>query len=213
MTSTHPTSAPPASGDPAATPAPRSRWLVLTTLCLGFFIILLDMTIVNIAVPELTVSLQATLDQVLWIVNAYTLACAALLITGGRLGDLYGPLGAAAGSRATPGEAVRGFLDAFAVPAQRIPVSLEAQASLYRSLLAGRRVLIVLDNAARPSRYARCCRARPRRLGAGHPGTGGVLVVLPRSWRRCGAGVPAAGVGPLPGRHHPRRREPDRHPG
>ncbi|TCO65934.1 MFS transporter [Actinocrispum wychmicini] len=70
---------------------PRQRpWLVLAVLCLGFFVILLDTTIVNIAVPELTVSLGATLDQVLWIVNAYTITYAALLITGGRLGDMYG---------------------------------------------------------------------------------------------------------------------------
>jgi tetratricopeptide (TPR) repeat protein len=51
------------------------------------------------------------------------------------------------GSPTTPAEAVRGFLDAFEVPAERIPVSLDAQAALYRSLLAGRRVLVVLDNA------------------------------------------------------------------
>jgi EmrB/QacA subfamily drug resistance transporter len=72
-----------------ATPQQRP-WLVLTILCLGFFVILLDTTIVNIALPELTVSLNATLDQVLWIVNAYTLTYAALLITGGRLGDMFG---------------------------------------------------------------------------------------------------------------------------
>ncbi|SCL50516.1 AfsR/SARP family transcriptional regulator [Micromonospora chersina] len=46
-----------------------------------------------------------------------------------------------------PAAAIRGFLDAFGVPAQRIPVEPTAQAALYRSMLAGRRVLVVLDNA------------------------------------------------------------------
>jgi tetratricopeptide (TPR) repeat protein len=52
-----------------------------------------------------------------------------------------------AGPPVTPAEAVRGFLDAFEVPAARIPASLESQAARYRSLLAGRRVLVLLDNA------------------------------------------------------------------
>lgn len=71
-------------------PSQRSPWVVLTVLCLGFFMILLDTTIVNIAVPEMTVTLGSSLDQILWIVNAYTLTYATLLITGGRLGDLFG---------------------------------------------------------------------------------------------------------------------------
>ena len=52
-----------------------------------------------------------------------------------------------AGPRMTPTEAMRVFLDAFEVPPERIPVSLDSQAALYRSLLAGRRVLVVADNA------------------------------------------------------------------
>ncbi|WP_242907927.1 ATP-binding protein [Actinomadura terrae] len=51
------------------------------------------------------------------------------------------------GTPMTSAEAVRGFLDAFQVPPERVPVSLDAQAALYRSLLAGRRVLVLLDNA------------------------------------------------------------------
>ncbi|MFD0309886.1 BTAD domain-containing putative transcriptional regulator [Streptomyces sp. NPDC127119] len=51
------------------------------------------------------------------------------------------------GSAMHPAEAIRGFLDALGVPAQRIPVETDAQAGLYRSLLANRRMLVVLDNA------------------------------------------------------------------
>ncbi|NRQ40467.1 transcriptional regulator, partial [Nonomuraea sp. NN258] len=51
------------------------------------------------------------------------------------------------GSAMDPAEAIRGFLDAFGVPPERVPIGLEGQAALYRSLLAGRRVLIILDNA------------------------------------------------------------------
>jgi EmrB/QacA subfamily drug resistance transporter len=64
---------------------------VLITLCLGFFMILLDTTIVNIAIPDMSTHLNASLDQILWVINAYVLVFAVLLITAGRLGDLYGP--------------------------------------------------------------------------------------------------------------------------
>jgi EmrB/QacA subfamily drug resistance transporter len=68
-----------------------SPWLVLITLCLGFFMILLDTTIVNVAMPAISSGLNASLSDLLWILNAYVLVYAVLLITAGRLGDLYGP--------------------------------------------------------------------------------------------------------------------------
>jgi EmrB/QacA subfamily drug resistance transporter len=66
-------------------------WGGLAILCLGAFLVVLDTTIVNIAIPSIMTGLHSSLDQVLWVLNAYTLVYAALLITGGRLGDLYGP--------------------------------------------------------------------------------------------------------------------------
>jgi EmrB/QacA subfamily drug resistance transporter len=64
---------------------------VLLTVSLGFFMTLLDLTIVNIAIPNLITNLHASLDDVLWVINAYALVLAVLVITAGRLGDLIGP--------------------------------------------------------------------------------------------------------------------------
>jgi tetratricopeptide (TPR) repeat protein len=72
-----------------------------------------------------------------------------------------------AGSPVAPAEAIRGFLDAFAVPPERIPAHLEAQAALYRSLIADRRMLVVLDNARDPDQL------RPLL-----PGSEGCLVLI-----------------------------------
>ena len=65
-------------------------WLVLVVLVTGFFMIMLDTTIVNVAIPAMSAGLSTTLDQILWVLNAYILVYAVLLITAGRLGDLYG---------------------------------------------------------------------------------------------------------------------------
>jgi DNA-binding SARP family transcriptional activator len=70
----------------------------------------------------------------------------------------FGPSGA----RVTPAEAIRLFLDGLGVAPRRIPVSLDAQASLYRSLLTGKQMMIVLDNATDP--------AQVRPLVPGNPG-------------------------------------------
>src|SRR6266513_6049079 len=65
-------------------------WVVLVVLVTGFFMIMLDTTIVNVAIPAMSAGLNTTLDQILWVLNAYVLVYAVLLITAGRLGDLYG---------------------------------------------------------------------------------------------------------------------------
>ena len=66
-------------------------WLVLAVMCLGLFMTLIDTTIVNIAIPSIIEGLDASLDEILWIINAYVLVLAVLLITAGRLGDIFGP--------------------------------------------------------------------------------------------------------------------------
>jgi len=68
----------------------RNPWLALLVLCMGFFMILLDTTIVNIAIPSIIDGLHATLDQILWVLNSYVLVYAVLLITASRLGDRFG---------------------------------------------------------------------------------------------------------------------------
>ena len=68
----------------------RSRWIALIVLCLGSLMIVLDTTIVNVALPSIQRSLHMSISSLEWIVTAYALTFAALLITGGKLGDLYG---------------------------------------------------------------------------------------------------------------------------
>src|SRR5947207_13600344 len=66
-------------------------WAVLLVVSLGFFMTLLDLTIVNIAIPNLITNLHASLDDVLWVINAYALVLAVVVITAGRLRVLVGP--------------------------------------------------------------------------------------------------------------------------
>ena len=58
-------------------------WAVLVVVSLGFFMTLLDLTIVNIAIPDMINRLHASLDGVLWVLNAYALVLAVLVITAG----------------------------------------------------------------------------------------------------------------------------------
>ncbi|HEX8918422.1 MAG TPA: DHA2 family efflux MFS transporter permease subunit [Chloroflexota bacterium] len=70
---------------------PVNPWITLIVVSLGFFMILLDTTIVNVAIPSIITDLHASLDQILWVLSGYILVYAVLLITTGRLGDMYGP--------------------------------------------------------------------------------------------------------------------------
>jgi tetratricopeptide (TPR) repeat protein/transcriptional regulator with XRE-family HTH domain len=91
-----------------------------------------------------------------------------------------------AGPPMAPAEAVRGFLDALGVPPERVPPDLNAQVGLYRSVLAGRRVLIVLDNAAAVEQV------RPLL-----PGSAGCLVLVTSRYRLTALTV-VDGARPLP---------------
>jgi EmrB/QacA subfamily drug resistance transporter len=68
----------------------RTRWLALYVLCLGTLMIVLDSTIVNVALPSIRNSLGFSQSSLAWVVNAYLLTFGGLLLLGGRLGDLYG---------------------------------------------------------------------------------------------------------------------------
>jgi EmrB/QacA subfamily drug resistance transporter len=68
----------------------RRRWLALIVLCLGDLMIVLDTTIVNVALPSIRTDLGFTETSLVWVVNAYMLTFGGFLLLGGRLGDLFG---------------------------------------------------------------------------------------------------------------------------
>jgi EmrB/QacA subfamily drug resistance transporter len=68
----------------------RTRWLALIVLCMGTLMIVLDSTIVNVALPSIRADLGFTPTSLAWVVNAYLLTFGGFLLLGGRLGDLFG---------------------------------------------------------------------------------------------------------------------------
>jgi EmrB/QacA subfamily drug resistance transporter len=66
------------------------KWWTLGAMCFALFMIMLDNTVVNVALPSIQRSLNATTAGLEWTLNAYTLSFAVLLVTGGRLGDIFG---------------------------------------------------------------------------------------------------------------------------
>jgi EmrB/QacA subfamily drug resistance transporter len=77
---------------PAARPAsrPTNRWLILVIACLAQFMVVLDATIVNVALPSIQRGLHFSPSSLQWVVNAYTLIFGGFLLLGGRAGDLLG---------------------------------------------------------------------------------------------------------------------------
>ena len=66
------------------------RWWTLGAMCFALFMVMLDNTAVNVALPSIQRDFDASLSSLEWTVNAYTLTFAVLLVTGGRLGDIFG---------------------------------------------------------------------------------------------------------------------------
>ena len=74
---------------PAITEENR-KWWTLGAMCFALFMVMLDNTVVNIALPAIRAQFHASISNLSWTVNAYTLVFGVLLVTGGRLGDVFG---------------------------------------------------------------------------------------------------------------------------
>jgi len=68
----------------------RKKLLTLGAICFGLFMVMLDNTVVNLALPRISKELGAGLNELQWIIDAFTLPLAALMLTGGTIGDLFG---------------------------------------------------------------------------------------------------------------------------
>ena len=66
------------------------KWWTLAAMCFALFMVMLDNTVVNVALPSIQRDLKASISSLEWTVNAYTLTFAVLLVTGGRMGDIFG---------------------------------------------------------------------------------------------------------------------------
>ena len=80
----------PLTPSPQTAATDRSRWIALVVLCAGALMVILDMTIVNVALPSIQRDLGFTQSNLAWVVNAYLITFGGLLLLAGRLGDLVG---------------------------------------------------------------------------------------------------------------------------
>src|ERR1700760_4273678 len=68
----------------------RSRWVALVVLCVGMLMIVLDITVVNVALPSIQRDLKFSTSSLAWVVHAYLIVFGGVLLLAGRLGDLVG---------------------------------------------------------------------------------------------------------------------------
>ena len=66
------------------------RWWTLAGTCMGLFVLMLDSTVINVALPDIARDLDATTAGLQWVMNAYLLVLAAFVVSAGRLGDILG---------------------------------------------------------------------------------------------------------------------------
>src|SRR3982074_3678948 len=74
----------------AKTNTDRNRWIALCVLCAGMLMIVLDVTVVNVALPSIQDDLGFSQSSLAWVVNAYLIAFGGLLLLAGRFGDILG---------------------------------------------------------------------------------------------------------------------------
>ncbi len=75
---------------PSGPPRLERKWWTLITVCVAIFMLLMDITIVNVALPRIADDLHASFSDLQWVIDAYALLLAALMLTAGSLGDLFG---------------------------------------------------------------------------------------------------------------------------
>src|ERR1700727_113830 len=71
-------------------PSLERKWWTLIAVCTAIFMLLLDITVVNVALPDIQRSLHSSFSDLQWVVDAYALTLAAFLLTAGVIGDMYG---------------------------------------------------------------------------------------------------------------------------
>lgn len=145
----------------------RRRWWTLGVLCFSLLVIILDNTIVNVAIPALQRELGATTSQLQWVVDAYVLVFAGLLLTAGALGDRFGRKGALGAGLVVMGTA--SAASAFATSAHQL-IATRAVMGVGGALIMPS-TLSILTNVFRDPRE----RGRAIAVWAGTAGMAGAL--------------------------------------